>query len=342
MTEPGHDLSFAHLDALTDDRGLFEHALFDVARPEHGYCVDDAARGLIVTVREPEQTALTERLTHAYFAFVADAVAPDGRIRNRMSTEGRWVDRPALGDWWGRALWALGVTASHARLPALRHRAAELFRRAAAQESPFLHARAYAAIGAAEFMTAHPGDAAALSLARDAASALAAGGDAGWPWPEPRLRYANAALAEGLMAAGTCLADRVCIDRGLEMLEFLLRVETRDGHLSVTGVGGRGPGESDVQFDQQPIEVAAIAEACARAFELTGDARWRDAVALAWAWFDGLNDGDTPVYDPGTGAGYDGLTREGRNENRGAESTLAALSVLQHARMLSVVGSVKA
>ena len=342
MTEPGPDPSFAHLDALTDDRGLFEHALFDVARREHGYCVDDAARGLIVTVREAVQTPVTERLARTCFAFVSDAVATDGRIRNRMSTHGRWVDSPGLGDWWGRALWALGVTASHAGTPALRESAAELFRRAAAQRSPFLHARAYAAIGAAEFTTTHPGDPTAQSLARNAAPALARRVEARWPWPEPRLRYASAALAEGLLAAGTCLEDRGFIDRGLEMLEFLLGIETRNGHLSVTGVGGRGPGEHDVQFDQQPIEVAAIAEACTRAFELTGDAKWRDAVALASAWFDGLNDSGTPMFDAETGAGFDGLTPEGRNDNRGAESTLAALSVRQRARMLSVVGSVKA
>ena len=340
MTLPA--LSFDHLDALTDDRGLFEHALGDEPRREHGYCVDDGARGLVVTVREPEQTPQTERLARTYFGFVGDAVAPDGRIRNRMASTGRWVDRPALGDWWGRALWGLGVTAARAADIPMRDRAVELFRRAAQHTSPFLHAKAYAAIGAAEFLTAHAGDAAALSLARDAVSGLERRVDGRWPWPEPRLRYANAALAEGLLAAGTCLQEAMLQDRGLAMLAFLLEIETRDGHLSVTGVGGRGPGQLDVQFDQQPIEVAAIAEACARAFEVTGDATWKDAVALAWAWFEGRNDGGTPMFDAGSGAGYDGLTPEGRNDNRGAESTLAALSVLQHARTLSVVGSVKA
>ncbi len=341
MSAPGSAPSFAHLAALTDDRGLFEHALRDAPRPEHGYCVDDVARALIVTVREPDQTPLIARLTHTYFAFVADAVAPDGRVRNRMSTDGRWADRPALGDWWGRALWALGVTSARAATPAMRAEAAELFRRAAVQRSPFLRARAYAAIGGAELFRAHPGDPAALALARDAATPLSKRLGARWPWPEFRLRYANAALAEGLMAAGTCLDDHELLDRGLEMLGFVLEIETRDGHLSVTGVGGRGPGEREVQFDQQPIEVAAIAEACARAFDLTGDARWRDAVALAWAWFEGANDGGIRMYDPETGAGFDGLTAQGRNDNRGAESTLAALSVLQHARMLSSVASVR-
>ena len=47
------------------------------------------------------------------------------------------------------------------------------------------------------------------------------------------------------------------------MLTFLLDTEVRDGHLSVTPVGGRGRGDAGPGFDQQPIEVAAIADACA-------------------------------------------------------------------------------
>ncbi len=45
-------VDFDHLDALTDHRGLFEHARHGTPRVEHGYCVDDAARGLVVTCRE--------------------------------------------------------------------------------------------------------------------------------------------------------------------------------------------------------------------------------------------------------------------------------------------------
>ena len=40
------EVPLAHLQALTDEKGLFEHALGDVPRREHGYCVDDVARGL--------------------------------------------------------------------------------------------------------------------------------------------------------------------------------------------------------------------------------------------------------------------------------------------------------
>jgi hypothetical protein len=45
--------SFGHLQRLTDDVGLLEHAEGIVPRHEHGYCVDDVARGLVVVCREP-------------------------------------------------------------------------------------------------------------------------------------------------------------------------------------------------------------------------------------------------------------------------------------------------
>jgi hypothetical protein len=48
------------------------------------------------------------------------------------------------------------------------------------------------------------------------------------------------------------------------------------------------------------------------------------------------HDQGTPLYDLLSGGGYDGLERRGRNENQGAESTLAALSTLQQRRRLPV------
>ncbi len=50
---------------------------------------------------------------------------------------------------------------------------------------------------------------------------------------------------------------------GLTLLRWLLGRETIDDHLSPTPVGGAGPDDPGPGFDQQPIEVAAIADACA-------------------------------------------------------------------------------
>ena len=333
---------FTHLLALADDRGVFEHAEFDVPRPEHGYCVDDVARALVVLMREPQLTDELQRLADICLHFVDRAVRRDGRTHNRMAVSGVFTDQPGTGDWWGRAVWALGVTVAAGRTDAARRIARNAFVRAAPVHSTDLRARAFAAIGAADVLSVDPGNRYARALVSDAAASIPANGDSRWPWPERRLRYGNAVLPEALLAAGVALDDTRLIDRGLLLLRFLMDVETRDGHLSVTGVEGRGPSQRAAQFDQQPIEIAAIADACARAFDITGDGCWRDAVSLAWAWFAADNDSSVAMVDNATGAGFDGLTATGRNQNRGAESTLAALSTYQQALRVGVLHTVSA
>lgn len=318
-------LPYSHLDALTDRHGLHEHALLDAPRPEHGYCVDDVARALIVVVQEPEQSFRTRRLTEQYLRFLEGAAEADGTVHNRLSPDGAWADSSSLGDWWGRSVWAAGVAAASAELPLTRRRAMRLFLHLAERRSPDLRATTFAVLGAADVIAVRPHSAAAVTLLRDAVPRLVASTDPVWPWPEARLRYANGCIPEALLAAGEALGDPELLARGFDALAFLLGLESRDGRLSVTGVAGRGPGESGPQFDQQPIEVAAIAAACARALTIDEDPLWREGLASCWAWFEGVNDSATVMVDVLTGAGYDGLESGGRNENRGAESTIAAL-----------------
>jgi len=329
---------FDHLLRMTDARGLFEHALFADPRPEHGYCVDDVARALLVVCREPSPSPALAAAGSRYLDMTLAAVAPNGRCHNRMSTDGTWTDTPGVGDWWGRALWGLGAAAARAPTAAARARALLGFRALARGRSPHARASAFAALGAGELLAGRPDEIAARRLLHQAISRLGGPGQrSGWDWPEPRLTYGNGSVVEALLVAGSTLPDPHVLARGLALLDFLLRTETRQGRLSVTPVGGRGPDDVGAGFDQQPIEVAALADACARAFDLTGDARWRDGVRDAWAWFLGANDAGTPMVDAHTGAGFDGLLAGGRNGNQGAESTLAVLTTAQHARRLGVL-----
>jgi hypothetical protein len=324
---------FDHLVRLTDGRGIFEHALLSTPRPEHGYCVDDVARGLVVVCRQPFPDQRLRELSNVYLDFVLSAIDPDGACHNRMDVHGVWRDDAGLGDWWGRAIWALGVAAVHAHTAGMRARALVGFRIASEQRSPHVQSMVFATLGAAEVLSAKPAEPAARSLMLDAIALIGpAGVDPAWRWPRPRLTYGNGALAEALIVAGVALGDGKASGRGLELLEFLLGVETRDGHLSVTPVGGRGPLDVGPRFDQQPIEVAAIADACASAYRLTHDADFLNGINIAWQWFLGDNDSSTPMFEPATGGGYDGLEVDGCNLNQGAESTLAMLSTAQHAR----------
>ena len=135
-----------------------------------------------------------------------------------------------------------------------------------------------------------------------------------------------------MIAAGSTLGRPLLLRRGLDLLGWLLDRETRDGHLSVTPVGGSGPDDLGPRFDQQPIEVGALADACARALSVNGDRRWMDGIGAAADWFLGDNDVGVPMWDPDTGGAFDGLHQSGANLNQGTESTLAFVSTLQHAR----------
>jgi len=141
-------------------------------------------------------------------------------------------------------------------------------------------------------------------------------------------------MAEAVIVAGHKLGEDKMLRDGLRMLEWLLAGETSNGHLSVVPVGGWRAGEPRPAFDQQPIEVAALADACARAAAVTGDPGWLAAVDMSVAWFLGDNDTGVPLLDEETGGGCDGLTATGRNGNQGAESTIAMISVLQQGRRL--------
>jgi len=198
---------------------------------------------------------------------------------------------------------------------------------------------AFAALGAAEILTVDPGNRAARKLLSDyAAGAPGPNADTDWPWPESRLTYANAVLTEAMIATGCALQDTTLQQQGLELLAWLIERETADGHLSPTPTGGRGPGEPGPGFDQQPIEIATLADACARAADVDASSLWPDTVRGAAAWFEGANDVGLKMWDPDTGGGFDGLHADGVNRNQGAESTLAVLSTFQHASRLAAIG----
>jgi hypothetical protein len=332
---------YQHLFRLSDDTGLLEHACGMLPRREEGYCLDDNARGLALVSRAAPAPSRLGPLAERYLAFIAHAQAPDGRCRNRLGYDRRWEDEPGLGDWWGRALWGLGVAAAHHPDAALRHAALTCFQTSARCRSAHPRAMIFAALGAAEVSRAHPGHTEARGLltavAELGATTLRPAEDPAWPWPQDRLTYGNATLPEALIVTGRELGDASLQAAGLELLGWLLEAQTRDGHLSPVGVHGlrRGDGAPAPAFDQQPIEVAALASACAEAFALTGEAHWHAGVEQAVGWFLGDNDLGTVMYDPSAGGGYDGLTPSGPNLNQGAESTLAFLATLQVGRRLA-------
>ena len=264
------------------------------------------------------------------------AQEPDGRFHNRRQSGpdlvGHGVGRGLLGP---RALGARHGRRS--RVPHLRERALAGFDAALACARPHPRAMAFAALGAAEVLAVLPDHREARALMT--AAAIAVGRPArrqAWPWPEPRLSYANAVLPEALLAAGA--------RAGLAL--------ARRGRPRPAGAGCstssprrapvRRPGRG-VADRARPARHSTSSRSrwrrwptrARRAYLIDGQAAWAEGIELAAAWFLGDNDSGTPMHDPVTGGGFDGLERFGRNENQGAESTLALLSTLQQARSMA-------
>ena len=331
---------FRHLQRLTDNVGVIERADGIMPRYGQGYRVDDVARGLVVVCREPSPSDELITLGRRYLYFLTQAQAADGKFRGRLGVDRRWRGRPEAQDAWGRSLWALGTAAARGPTAGIRQEALALFDASAAVGSPYPHAMAFAALGAAEMLGRWPGHPGALALLAVAGAVIGEpAADATWPWPTARLSYANAAIAEAVIVAGDKLGRDHLLRNGLRMLAWLLAGETRNGHLSVVPTGGWGRGEDRPAFDQHPSQVAALADACTRAAEITGDSSWLTGVKMSVTWLLGDNDAGIPMFDERTGGCSDALSRVSRSRNQGAESTLAMISVLQQGRRLEVAAA---
>lgn len=328
MTSP--EPTLRHLQRMTDDTSLFEHAIGSLPHRSLGYCTDDAGRGLAVAVRSKETAA--EELAERWLSFLVQAHEGGGRFRLRMGFDRRWMDDPSSDDACGRAIFGIGVAAAMSPWTHIRREARHLFELVSAFRSGFSRATAHAVIGAADLLVADEHSLSARSMVEDGLESLPRGTDEGhWPWPEPRLAYGNALLPEALIAAGGAVGDDVAVHEGLRLLRWLVDAEMLDGHLSFTPAAGRGPDDVRPAFDQQPIEAGALAEACARAFAVTNDETWLEPIRLCVRWFEGLNDVGVRMFDPETGGSFDGLQHTGVNQNQGAESTIALVATLQHA-----------
>lgn len=226
--------------------------------------------------------------------------------------------------------WALGAVVGRCKDPGKESLAGHLFRRAlqAIEGSTSPRAWAFALLGIAEYLRAFRADsnvqAAHKLLAERLLGLYLRSSSTDWPWFEDRATYENARLSQAMIASGSWLNHEEMLHSGLRSLEWLLSVQTLDGHFAPIGCNGfYSRGHPKATFDQQPLEAWATVSACLEARRATGDERWVRHARLAFGWFLGQNHLQRALYDDATGGCRDGLHAERINENQGAESTLS-------------------
>ncbi|RZA29261.1 MAG: glycosyltransferase, partial [Proteobacteria bacterium] len=329
-------LRFDHLYIMSDDTGLFQHAIHNVPDRLHGYCVDDNARALLLasTLAPESRDGIPERMTSAYASFVQHAFNPDtGRFRNFMGYDRRWLEPQGSEDSHGRTLWALGVMARGERQSSRSQWAAELFEKALPAVASFKSPRAWAftLLGLNGYCEARPEDDFAIGLRKALADRLCAllrqVETPDWIWFEEGLAYDNARFCEALILTGRATGQHGYAEAGLCTLDWLMARQTSDkGYFRPVGSAGFGDIRQPPRaFDQQPVEACATIAARLAAWRMTTDARWRIDAGRAFAWFIGSNDLGISLVDLDTGSCRDGLHPDRPNENRGAESVVSYL-----------------
>jgi glycosyltransferase involved in cell wall biosynthesis len=336
------DWRLDHLARLTDSTGMLQHATHTIPNFTEGYCTDDNARALLLTVLLEElgqEGPEVERLATRYAAFLQAAFNPEHkRFRNFLGFDRRWLEESGSEDSHGRALWALGTCVGRSRRPDLPAWAASHFERAlpAVLETTSPRTWAFGLLGIREYHRRLGGDRLTAQVRETLTARLLDVYDRttthDWPWFEEILSYDIARLPQALIASGNARALEV----GLQSLAWLVKIQSApQGHFRAVGSNGfYRKGGTPARFDQQPVEASATVSACLEAYRVTQDPAWMSEARSAFEWFLGRNDLGQELYDPRTGGCCDGLQEDRTNRNQGAESTLAFLLSLAEMNLL--------
>jgi len=346
------DVNLTHLKTLSDDTGIFQHAIYTIPDANHGYCIDDNARALlfcsILTGHDPGIDTQLHRLADRYQSFIYYAWNNSkGRFRNFMSYDRRWLEEVGSTDSHARTLWALGTILGSDHHLGDRTLSSNLFTMGLDAAETFTSPRSwmFTILGASAYLKRYGGDLRVRQLRDDLAGRLMdlynENSTSDWKWFEPVVTYSNARMAEALLISGHDAQNNRWADAGLAALKWLTKVQTGKGGI-FRPVGSDGwyvRGGKRAIFDQQPIEAYTQVSASLTAWRLTSDSRWYDEAVRAFGWFLGANDLGVEVYDPEIGGCRDGLHADRLNENQGAESTLAYL--LAQAEMITASKELK-
>jgi len=340
------EIKLTHLDVLTDDVGVIHEAGCSVPRRDSGYRTADQATALIAVQQASEHVATTDLarlnvLASRCLSFLAHAFDPDaGRFRAHLGYDRAWAAHepgdPSAQRCTGAAVWGLGVVVARSQVRGHHRLAAELFQRALPGLADLTEplAVAEALLGMHAYLRQFSGDAETKrvrdALAMQMFDRWRAGEREDWRWFADSIGEGYGRIVQAMLLSGRWTFRRDMLELALRSLAWLIEQDvSADQTFAPIGMpGGWTRGQPRARFEQRPGEVAGLIDACLEARRITDDAVWLRRAHGCFSWFFGENDLRQPVYDPRTGACYDGLGAQDLNPNQGAGSTIAWLMSL--------------
>jgi glycosyltransferase involved in cell wall biosynthesis len=327
--------SLVHIERLTDDTGIIQHAKFGIPNLKEGYCLDDNARALLMVLMAYRQkkNVLALKLSPIYLSYIQYMQNKDGTFRNFLSFSRNFLDTVGSEDCFGRAVWALGYLLGNAPNDAYYQSGKSIFFNASPNFEKLQSIRGIAntMVGISYYLKSNMDDESMKGRIRSLAYNLVRHyeeqSSPDWKWFEPSLAYDNGMLPLALLHSAEILNDDKLMLVAMETMDFLTKITIRDGYLSSIGNENwhkKGGGEPSM-FAQQPVDALAMVLMFYQAFHLTKDKEYLNKLFTSFMWFLGENDLRINLFDFETMGCCDGLESYGVNRNQGAESSLAYL-----------------
>ena len=324
--------SLAHIQRLTDDTGIVQHAKYGIPNLKEGYCLDDNARALIAVILAYQQnkSKIALQLLPVYLSYIQYMQCDDGNFRNFLSFKREYLDEVGSEDSFGRTIWSLGYLINNAPNNSYREFAKELFVKSIPHFNKLHHLRGIAntMIGLSYYLKANPNDEGMIkemnTLSKPLVAAYKEVKQENWHWFEEKLTYDNGILPLALLSHYEITNNQESFAIGLESMEFLTALTLDKGYLSPVGNDGWLYRTQEMAiYDQQAIETMAMVLMYFKGYQITHDLKYIKQMHLSYQWFLGENSLRLPLYDHETKGCGDGLQPHGVNRNQGAESTLA-------------------
>jgi len=328
------EFSLDYIKRLTDDTGIIQHAKYGIPNRNEGYCLDDNARALIMTLMayqiDRNQEALN--LLPTYLSYIHHMQREDGKFRNFLSYSRQFLEEEGSEDSFGRTIWALGYLIDTAPNNSFKEFGQELFGKAVAHFKNLTHLRGIgnSIIGISYYLKAYSSDKYILhelvALTDKLVNAYHSTKGEKWHWFENKLTYDNAILPLALLHSAEITGNKQVKAISLESLHFLEKLTVNTDYLNPVGNDGWYLRDGIMPLhDQQAIETMAMVLMYHQASKVTNQASYLKRMFSGYMWFLGENSLRVPLYDYETKGCCDGLQLSGINRNQGAESTLAYL-----------------
>ncbi len=326
------ELNLNHIQLLTDDTGIIQHAKFGIPNWKEGYCIDDNARALIFCIMLHNQlkNKVAIKLMPKYLSFIEYMQTSDGGFRNFLSYSKKYLDEVGSEDSFGRAIWSLGFLISNGPNNSYKEFGRELFWNSYKRFDDLKHIRGMAntVIGISYYLKTQSDDELLVpkinQLADTIKTAYRQNSEKNWSWFEDILTYDNAILPLSLLCHYQATENKESYRIAFESIDFLDSFSFKNGYLSLVGNDGwMKKHQHNPIYDQQAIDAMAMLLMYSKAYEITKKDKYLEHLNTSYQWFLGNNSLHVPLYDRETNGCADGIQENSLNRNQGAESTLA-------------------